>query len=83
MTENSHASTVGIAETLGGAEIPVRSYVKAIATWVSARAEACANYLAAAAIYEHLSGLSDAELHRRCLSRSTLARDVSVAFGGS
>jgi hypothetical protein len=83
MSKSAHASPVGIAETLGGAEFPVRRYVKAIATWVSARAEACANYLAAAAIYEHLSRLSDAELHRRGLSRSTLARDVSGAFGGS
>jgi hypothetical protein len=82
MSKNSHASTVGIAETLGGAEFPVR-YVKAIATWVSARAGAFANYLAAAAIYEQLSRLSDAELHRCGLSRITLARDVSGTFGGS
>jgi len=30
-----------------------------------------------AALYEHLSRLSDAELHRRGLSRSTLAGDVA------
>jgi hypothetical protein len=37
---------------------------------------ACADYYAAAAIYDQLSKLSDAELHRRGLSRDTLSRDV-------
>jgi hypothetical protein len=36
----------------------------------------CADYYNAAAVYEQLSGLSDAELRRRGLSRETLARDV-------
>ena len=36
----------------------------------------CADYYHAAAAYEQLSGLSDAELRRRGLSRETLARDV-------
>jgi hypothetical protein len=36
----------------------------------------CADYLEAAAIYEELARLSDAELARRGLSRETLARDV-------
>jgi hypothetical protein len=43
-----------------------------IATW----ADTCADYYAAAAMYEQLSRLSDAELARRGLSRATLARDV-------
>jgi hypothetical protein len=43
-----------------------------LATWV----DTCAEYRAAAAIYEQLSALSDAELARRGLSRATLARDV-------
>jgi hypothetical protein len=38
--------------------------------------KACADYYAAAAIYERLAVLSDAELARRGLSRATLARDV-------
>jgi hypothetical protein len=38
----------------------------------------CADYYAAASAYEQLSGLSDAELRRRGLSRATLARDVSA-----
>ena len=36
----------------------------------------CADYHAAAGMYEELSRLSDAELKRRGLSRDTLARDV-------
>ncbi len=38
-----------------------------------------ADYYAAAAIYEQLSRLSDAELKRRGLSRATLARDIGQA----
>ena len=36
----------------------------------------CADYHAAAGMYEELSRLSDAELKRRGLSRDTLAQDV-------
>ena len=46
-----------------------------IVTW----ANTCADYYAAAAMYEQLSGLSDAELHRRGLSRASLAWDISQA----
>jgi hypothetical protein len=46
-----------------------------IMTWVGT----CADHYAAAAIYEQLSALSDTELMRRGLSRSTLARDVLAA----
>lgn len=38
-----------------------------------------ANYYAAAALYEQLSGLSDSELKRRGLSRANLAHDVVAA----
>lgn len=38
-----------------------------------------ANYYAAAALYEQLSGLSDSELNRRGLSRANLAHDVVAA----
>jgi hypothetical protein len=44
-----------------------------VAVWI----EAAADYYAAAALYEHLSRLSDAELRRRGLSRAGLARDVA------
>ena len=50
--------------------------IKSLAHHVRMWADSCADYYAAAAMYEQLSGLSDAELHRRGLSRNTLARDV-------
>jgi hypothetical protein len=46
-----------------------------IAEWLATAAD----YWAAAAMYEQQSGLSDAELHRRGLSRATLAREISQA----
>jgi len=39
-------------------------------------ANSCADHYAAAAMYEQLSALSNAELHKRSLSRDALARDV-------
>jgi hypothetical protein len=53
----------------------IRFVGRRIVTW----AETCADYYAAAAKYEQLSALSDAELMRRGLSRATLARDVRAA----
>ena len=41
--------------------------------------ETCADYYTAASLYDELSGLSDAELSRRGLSRDTLARDITQA----
>ncbi len=46
-----------------------------VAAWVTT----CADHYKAAALYDRLSGLSDAELHRRGLSRLTLARDIRDA----
>jgi hypothetical protein len=53
----------------------IRCVGRRIVTW----AETCADHYAAAAMYEQLSRLSDAELTRRGLSRATLARDVRAA----
>jgi hypothetical protein len=39
----------------------------------------CDDYLCAAAMYDHLRALSDAELARRGLSRETLAGEVCAA----
>lgn len=50
----------------------VRSLGSHVAVWI----RTCADYYAAAAMYEQLSRLSDAELKRRGLSRENLARDV-------
>ncbi len=50
--------------------------LKSILARVSAWRTVSANYYEAAAIYDDLARLSDVELHRRGLSRETLARDV-------
>jgi hypothetical protein len=47
-----------------------------VADWITTAAD----YYAAAAVYEQLSRLSDAELNRRGLSRATLARDIGQAY---
>jgi hypothetical protein len=53
----------------------IRCVGQRFVTW----ADTCSDYYAAAAMYEQLSALSDAELARRGLSRATLAHDVSAA----
>lgn len=50
----------------------LRAFGARIAAWLATARD----YHAAAATYEQLSGLSDAELSRRGLSRETLARDI-------
>ena len=50
----------------------VKSLTKGIVSWI----ESATDLWAAAALYDGLRRLSDAELHRRGLSRDTLARDV-------
>lgn len=52
-------------------ELIARLYAR-VADWI----ETAADRYAAAAMYEQLSKLSDAELQRRGLSRATLACDV-------
>jgi hypothetical protein len=44
--------------------------------WIGAWISACRDYYAAAAAYDELRRLSDAELARRGLNRETLARDL-------
>ena len=51
------------------------SLAQRIADWITTAAD----YYEAAAMYEQLSRLSDAELTRRGLSRATLGWDVSQA----
>ena len=53
----------------------IRRIGRRIVTW----GQTCADYYAAATIYEQLSGLSDAELMHRGLSRATLAQDICAA----
>jgi hypothetical protein len=58
---------------------PISKRLSEIGRWVATCFEALADYYAAAAMYERLSGLSDAELARRGLSRASLAHDVIAA----
>jgi hypothetical protein len=51
----------------------------ALAAYLATWCDTCADYYEAAALYEQLSALSDAELERRGLSRAALARYVSTA----
>jgi hypothetical protein len=60
------------ASSLDHAHGPFRRRVAGIAKWL----RACTDYYAASALYVQLYRLSDAELHRRGLNRSTLARNV-------
>jgi predicted phosphoribosyltransferase len=55
------------------------SSVKSLARFFVTRVNACADHYAAAAMYEQLSKLSNAELHKRGLSRDALVRDVHQA----
>jgi len=55
---------------------PLTKRLSAIAGWARACIEALADYYVAAAMYEQLSRLSDAELARRGLSRANLQRDI-------
>ena len=65
--------TASSSETTSSLSSSIKSLTEKIATWV----KSCADYYAAASLYDELRGLSDGELHKRGLSRETLARDVS------
>jgi hypothetical protein len=78
MTSHPHVATADA----GRPDVPraplgtsLATLVSKIGDWV----EVCADYYAAAALYEQLSALSDAELARRGLSRATLAQDAQAA----
>jgi hypothetical protein len=66
----------GAGELLGTSGPSLGSRLGALKTYLAAWIETCAAYYRAAALYDQLSGLSDAELHRRGFSRETLARHV-------
>jgi len=59
-----------VAETTRSLASSAKSIAEGFVAWV----ESCANYWAAAALYDSLRGLSDSELQKRGLSRDTLAR---------
>ena len=75
MTVFDHFSGVD-ATPLTGTAISLSSLRTSFGERVKMWASTCADYYAAAALYEELRGLSDAELHKRGISRDTLAREV-------
>jgi hypothetical protein len=75
MTMHEALSPTDSAPSSGAAASPsnwIRLAGLRIVTW----AITCAEYYAAATMYEQLSRLSDPELERRGFTRATLARDV-------
>jgi hypothetical protein len=72
MTMHETFSPTDTAASSGALSNWLRLAGQRIVTWVTT----CADYYAAAAMYEQLSRLSNAELHKRGLSRDTVARDV-------
>ena len=64
---------------LGTLRPSLRARLDAFRTHLAAWVQTCADYYEAAVLYDALSGLADAELHRRGLSRATLAWDLSQA----
>ena len=72
----AHSFPVASEEPNGSSEELAGNVSMSVWAWVAMWHATCADYAAAAAIYEHLSAQSDAELHRRGLSRETLARDI-------
>ena len=69
---DSNVDAVSQSETAAS----LSSSIKSLARFVIAWANSCADYYAAASMYEQLSKLSNAELSRRGLSRDTLAREI-------
>jgi hypothetical protein len=73
MTEHvSGLEAASASETGASIFSSIKSLAHQVRTWL----DSCADYYAAAAMYEQLSKLSNAELNRRGLSRDTLAQDV-------
>jgi hypothetical protein len=81
MTTRTNVSPLGVAAGIDGAKGGIGRAAKSLAAKASAWIDTCADYYAAAAIYEHLSKLSEAELNRRGLSRTTLASDIARVCG--
>ena len=65
-----------VSEPAGDMVAPIAARLTLLGRRIATWADACADYYAAAALYEQLRGLSDAELQRRGLLRETLARDL-------
>ena len=74
MTASAHSSGIDAIPPAKAAALS--SLLESLAQGVKIWMNSCADYYAAATMYEYLSALSDAELNKRGLSRDTLALDV-------
>ena len=61
-----------VADATTSLSTSIKSLAEFFVTWM----ESCADYWAAAALYDALRKLPDSELQKRGLSRDTLARDI-------
>jgi len=68
------------ADTFNHQGLSITGFIKLAVEHISVWINTCADYWAAAATYEQLSRLSDADLHHRGLSRTDLARDICTSF---
>ena len=64
-----------VADTTMSLSRSIKSLAEGFVAWM----ESCADYWAAAALYDALRKLPDSELQKRGLSRDTLARDVFLS----
>jgi hypothetical protein len=71
------ASAEAVSQETSGR--PRHDRLRALGAYLVTWCESCTDYGEAAALYEQLSALSDAELHRRGFSRATLGRAVCAA----
>jgi tripartite-type tricarboxylate transporter receptor subunit TctC len=78
-----HSATMPVRNRLTGSSFGPLLQVLATAKHIRSWLETCRDYRRAAASYDELRWLSEAELRRRGLSRDTLARDICSACAGS
>jgi hypothetical protein len=76
-SENILQVAQAVSDSVGG--LPLASRIPAVIKRIVDCIDAIADHYAAWAAYEQLQRLSNAELHRRGLSREILARDVLLA----
>jgi len=77
---NQHYTFPPADEATAGTTAPARvGSLRLLGARIAECFRVSADYYAAAASYEQLSRLSDAELNRRDLSRASLGRDVCAA----
>lgn len=74
---NMHES-FALSETTCSPSAPARSWLGSAFAGFVAWVKRCADHYAAAAVYEELSRLSDAQLKHRGLSRDVLVRDLNA-----